>query len=127
MNTTKKLYRFLEGNDMKVHLYKTASGKDLILEYIESLSPPEIADGYSILQKFKNDELDELKIKHWRGRIWEVYFYKHNRIFYVYIDGENVYFLHACRKQKNKTERSDSDIIVKRAKALGDTLSKKFI
>ena len=112
---------------MKVHHYETSSGKDLILEYLYSLSQSEIADGFSILEKFKNDELDELKIKHWRGKIWEVYFYKHNRIFYVYIDNENVYFLHACRKQKNKTEQNDGKIVTKRAKVLGEKLAKKFI
>jgi phage-related protein len=35
--------------------------------------------------------------------------------------------LHACRKQKNKTEKRDSDIIIKRAKELGEKLSKKII
>jgi hypothetical protein len=35
--------------------------------------------------------------------------------------------LHACRKQKNKTEQTDSGIVVKRAKELGNVLSKKII
>ena len=112
---------------MKVRHYKTTGGKDLILDYIYSLSNPEVVDGLSVLNKFKNDELDQLIIKTWQGKIKEVYFYKHNRIFYVIVEEEVAYMLHACRKQKNKTEQKDSDIIIKRAKELGNALSKKFI
>ena len=112
---------------MNVHSYKTAGGKDLIHEYIMSLSKPEMIDGLSVLECFENDELDKLNIKLWQGKVWEVYFYKHNRIFYVAIEDTDVYMLHACRKQKNKTEHNDSEIVVKRAKELGNLLSKKFI
>ena len=112
---------------MNVYNYKTSGGKDLILEYINSLSKLEIIDGLSVLENFENDELDKLNIAPWRGKVQEVYFYKHNRIFYVVIEGKDAYMLHACRKQKNKTEQKDSEIIVKRAKELGDLLSKKNI
>jgi len=68
---------------MNVYHYKTAGGKDLILEYINGLSRAEIVDGLSVLEKFENDETDALTIKPWQGKVNEVYFYKHNRIFYV--------------------------------------------
>ena len=71
--------------------------------------------------------MNELIIKKWQGKISEVYFYKHNRIFYVISDGENMYLLHACRKQKNKTEKRDSEIVINRAKKIGELLSKRFI
>jgi len=112
---------------MNVYRYKSAGGKDLILDYIKSLSKSEITDGLSVLEKFDNGELDKLDIKPWQGKISEVYFYRHNRIFYVIVDGQDVYLLHACRKQKNKTEKRDSDIVIKRAKELSEELSKKFI
>lgn len=112
---------------MNVHHYHTAGGKDLIMEYVNSLSKMEIVDGLSVLKKFEQDDLDSLTIKAWQGKISEVYFYKHNRIFYVIVDGEDVYMVHACRKQKNRTEKRDSEIVIKRAKELGDKLSKKFI
>jgi len=112
---------------MNVYRYKSTSGKDLILDYIKSLSKSEIADGLSVLEKFDNGELDTLDIKTWQGKISEVYFYRHNRIFYVIVDGHDIYMLHACRKQKNKTEKRDSEIVMKRAKILGEKLSKKFI
>ena len=112
---------------MNVYHYETTGGKDLIMEYINSLSKAEILDGLSVLEKFEQGEIDSLTIKPWQGKISEVYFYKHNRIFYIIVDGQDVYMLHACRKQKNKTEKQDSTIILKRAKELGHQLSKKFI
>ena len=48
-------------------------------------------------------------------------------MFYVVPDGENIYLLHACKKQKNKTEKVDVKIIKKRAKELEKILGKKLI
>ncbi|MCL2427123.1 MAG: type II toxin-antitoxin system RelE/ParE family toxin [Oscillospiraceae bacterium] len=112
---------------MNVHHYETAGGKDVIEAYIDKLSKNEIIDGYSVLKAFAEDRIDEVKVKKWRGKIWEAYFYKDNRLFYVIIDGKDVYFLHACRKQKNKTEKKDGDIVLKRASELSHKLSKTFI
>ena len=112
---------------MNVYHYHTAGGKDVIEAYIDSLSKDETVDGYSVLQAFEEDRMDEVKRKPWRDKIWEVYFYKSNRMFYVVVDGTDAYFLHACRKQKNKTEKNDGEITIKRAKELGKKLSRKFI
>ena len=46
---------------------------------------------------------------------------------YFTVDKENIYLLHACRKQKNKTEKRDKDLVRKRASELGKQLGKKFI
>ena len=112
---------------MIVHSYENSSGKDLIRKYIDGLSIDEQVDGYSVLKAFEEDLMDELNIKPWQGKVWEVYFYKHNRIFYITVEDNNVYLLHACRKQKNKTEKKDADIVIKRAKELGVELNKKLI
>ena len=45
----------------------------------------------------------------------------------TYIENEDVYLLHACRKQKNKTEMTDKNIVITRAKELGKLLNKSFI
>lgn len=111
---------------MIVHRYKTQGGKDLILDYINHLQINEKVDGLSVLEAMEENRMNELQIKPWQGKVWEVYFYKHNRIFYVTIENENVYLLHACRKQKNKTEQKDSNIVKKRAKEL-ETLTNKTI
>jgi phage-related protein len=46
----------------------------------------------------------ELNTRQLRGKLYEI---KHsdNRIMYVIKDGDNVYFLHACQKQKGKAEK----------------------
>lgn len=112
---------------MNLHYYQTKSGKNAILEYIDSLPVDERVDGYSVLKKLQDNELEQVKFKRWEKKIYEVYFYKHNRIFYVTIDGDNMYLLHACRKQKNKTEKKDKQIVITRAKELGNVLNRLFI
>lgn len=112
---------------MLLHTYTTTSGKDLILEYIESLTEDEKVDGLSVMESLQNGETDGLLIKTWEKKIKEVYFYKHNRMFFVIPDGNNLYILHACRKQKGKTEKTDAKLVKKRAKELGRELGKTFI
>lgn len=112
---------------MVLHHYQSSSGKDLILEYIKSLTDDEKTDGFSVLQCLQNDEMDKIKFKRWEKKVYEVYFYKDNRIFYVVADGKNMYLLHACRKQKNQTEKKDKKIVIKRAKEIGKLLGKTFI
>lgn len=92
-----------------------------------SLPEEEKIDGLSVLKDMEDNKLDSLLIKKWENKIYEVYFRKHNRIFYIIADENNLYLLHACRKQKNKTEKTDGDLVKKRAKELGRLLNKKFV
>lgn len=112
---------------MVLHHYQSGSGKDLILEYVKSLPDDEKTDGFSVLQCLQNDEMDKIKFKRWEKKVYEVYFYRDNRIFYVIADGTNMYLLHACRKQKNQTEKKDQKIVIKRAREIGKLLGKTFI
>ncbi len=112
---------------MILHNYKNNSGKNLIKEYIDSLPETEQSDAYSVLGNMKAGRFDKINFKRWQKKVYEVYFQKHNRIFYITVDRDNVYLLHACRKQKNKTEKRDADIVKKRAKELGKELNKTFI
>lgn len=112
---------------MKIHTYTSKSGKDLIMEYINSLSEEEIVDALSVIECLKNQEFNKIICKQWQKKIYEVYFRKHNRIFYVTADKGNIYLLHICRKQKNQTEKKDKKIVISRAKELGKILGKKFI
>ncbi len=112
---------------MKVHSYYSSSGKDFILDYINRLPLEEKIDGLSVLEHMENGEFDKIKFKRWMKKVYEVYFQKNNRIFYIACDKENLYLLHVCRKQKNKTEKVDAQIVMKRAKELGKYLNKKFI
>lgn len=112
---------------MVLHNYKSNSGKDLIMEYLDSLTDDERTDGLTVMKCMENNEFDKILYKRWEKKIYEVYFRKHNRIFYIVVDSDNIYLLHACRKQENKTEKNDSKIVKKRAKELGTILNRKFI
>jgi len=108
-----------------IHHYQSSSGKDVIKDYIEKLTKDEQVDAYHVLQNLQNGETDLLTIKPWEGKIKEVYFYKDNRIFYVAAHGTDIYILHICRKQKNKTEKKDAKIIRSRFKELICSLKSK--
>lgn len=112
---------------MKIHTYRSVSGRDLITEYIDTLTEVEQVDAFSVLKCMEKGEFDKIQFKQWQKRVYEVYFYKHNRLFYIIADGDNLYLLHACRKQKNRTEKKDKNIVIKRAKELEKELGKKFI
>lgn len=112
---------------MIIHKYQTDSGRDLIMEYIDSLTEEERIDALSVLQCMEQGNFDRILFKRWDKKIYEVYFRKHNRLFYVIADSNNLYLLHACRKQKNQTEKRDKKIVIKRAKELGKLLGKEFI
>jgi hypothetical protein len=45
---------------MNVYHYKTPGGKDLILDYILSLSNPEIIDGLSVLERFEKNDSEKV-------------------------------------------------------------------
>lgn len=112
---------------MVLHDYMSSSGKNLILDYIENLTEDEKTDAYSVRESLEKGEFDRILFKRWEKKVYEVYFKKHNRIFYIVADKENIYLLHACRKQKNKTEKKDQKIVKKRAAELGKFLGKSFI
>lgn len=112
---------------MVLHDYTSSSGKDLIMAYLDSLTEEERVDGLCVMECMEKNEFDKILYKRWEKKVYEVYFRKHNRIFYVTVDSENIYLLHACRKQKNKTEKRDCEIVKGRAKELGEMLGKKII
>ncbi len=50
-----------------------------------------------------------------------------NRLVYVIADENNIYILHACRKQKGKAEKHELETAKNRANELGKELNKKFV
>lgn len=115
---------------MKVHSYTTSRGKNEIKEYIGKLTQDEQTEAYAIVSRLKLNGLDELQYldtRQLKKKLWEIKFYNHNRIFYVVADAENLYLLHACKKQKGKAEKFELDKAIKRAKELGRILNKEFV
>ena len=106
---------------MQIHDYKTTSGKNIIKEYLSSLPKTEMYTGYHIrhiLTQRGIDALDELDTRQLKGKLWEIKF-SQNRIMYVVADRENLYMLHACKKQKGKAEQFEFETALNRAKEAG--------
>ena len=106
---------------MHIMDYETAGGKNLILEFINELPKKERFEGLKIRLEIETHGLkafDKLNTRQLKGKLWEIKF-SANRIMYVIQDGESVYFLHACKKQKGKAEKFELDKAIKRAKEAG--------
>ncbi|MCL2773654.1 MAG: type II toxin-antitoxin system RelE/ParE family toxin [Oscillospiraceae bacterium] len=107
---------------MNIIDYQTAGGKNLIKEYLSALPKAERDVGYNIRHKIvKNglSALDELDTRQLRGDLWEIKF-SQNRIMYVLATKkDSIYFLHACKKQKDKAEKFELNTAIKRAKEAG--------
>jgi phage-related protein len=65
--------------------------------------------------------LEELDTRQLVGKLWEIKFSK-NRIMYIIADNDNIYMLHACKKQKGKAEQFEVDTAKRRAKESGLTI-----
>lgn len=53
---------------MKLHNYISNSGKDLIMEYIDSLPMEELVDGLEVMRSMENNEFDKIYFKRWEKR-----------------------------------------------------------
>ena len=99
---------------MKIIDYKTAGGKNLITEYLDNLPKREKNEAYAFRRSIINygvAALQSLNTRQLKGKLWEIKF-SSNRIMYVIKDGENIYFLHACKKQKGKAEKTDLELAI---------------
>ena len=104
---------------MKVYTYQTKGGKDLIRKFLDSLPNNESAEGYYIIEQLETKGIEfmrSISTRQLEGKLWEIKFQRHNRIMYVLIDEDQIYLLHACKKQKNKAEKTDLDKARTRAK-----------
>jgi len=101
--------------------YETSGGKDLIQEYLVKLPAKEQLEAFDFIIAIEKDGYSALKninTRNLRGKLWEIKF-SQNRIMYIVADADNIYFLHACKKQKGKAEKTDLDKAIKRAKEYG--------
>lgn len=111
---------------MKIHDYETQGGKNIIKEYLSGLPETERYIGYHIRHMIVErgmKAIEELDTKQLKGKLWEIKFSK-NRIMYAIADSDNIYFLHACRKQKQKgkAEQFELEKAVQRAREKGFTI-----
>lgn len=114
---------------MNIYRYETDGGKDLILEYISKLPKKQYAEAIAIqaiLQEKGLEALEALDTRQLRKKLWEIKF-QSNRLMYVIADEDNLYILHACKKQKGKAEQFELAKAINRAKELGKELGKSFV
>jgi phage-related protein len=115
---------------MIVNSYETSNRKNVIREYINKLTQDERTEAFKILEELQLNGINALQFfdtRQLKKKLWEIKFYNHNRIFYVVADVDNLYLLHACKKQKGKAEKFELDKAIKRAKELGRALNKDFV
>ena len=106
---------------MKIYDYRTAGGKNVIFEHINNLPKKDRAEGIRIRHSIRSKGIaafDELDTRQLRGKLWEIKF-SDNRIMYVLHDQDSVYFLHIFQKQKSKTEKTELETALARAKQAG--------
>ena len=105
---------------MEIIDYHTVGGKNVILDYIESLPVRQKVIALEIRKKIREEgilALNVLSTRHIRGKLYEIRF-SNQRIFYVILNENSIYFLHICKKEKNKTEVNDLRLATRRAKEL---------
>ena len=64
---------------MTIRPYCSASGRNLIYEYIDSLSTEEQVDGYTVLQHMEKGEFDKIFFKPWEKKIYICFMPVRNR------------------------------------------------
>ena len=106
---------------MNIYDYTTSGGKNLIMDYIEALSPTSKVEIYNIRQLIHKRGMEAFQLLVTRQlykKLWEIKV-SQERIMYVIQDQESVYFLNICKKQKGKAEKQELEKAKKRARAEG--------
>ncbi|MCL1999634.1 MAG: type II toxin-antitoxin system RelE/ParE family toxin [Turicibacter sp.] len=109
---------------MRIIDYKTKGGKNVIKEYLDKLPEKDKIAGYDIrraIRKQGDTALKALNTRQLKGKLWEIKF-SSNRIMYITADQHKIYFLHICKKQKQKAEKGNLNKAIKRAKEIGLTI-----
>lgn len=106
---------------MQILHYETAGGKDLIDEYIQSLTVKERVEIEEFLAHIEEKGMRAIQAEYPRktrqieGKLWEIKI-SSNRLFYVIIDKDLLAILHACKKQKGKAEKKNIRVAKERMK-----------
>ncbi len=119
----------VRSNILNIHDYETAGGKNLIKEYLDKLSIEDKTTGYTIRNHIKKKGISAFNgfnTRQLKKKLWEIKFSK-NRLMYVIADEDNIYFVHACKKQKGKAEHFELQKAIVRVKELERALNKKLI
>lgn len=103
-----------------VELYSTADGKEVVMEFLQSLPPKHRAKVFheiDLLEEF-GTELKEPYVKHINGEIWELrvkFSSDISRIFYFAWERDTFVLLHGFLKKTQKTPPREIEIAKNRA------------
>lgn len=107
--------------EMNIYDYTTAGGKNVIMDYIESLPLELKVEVLAVRQLIYEKGMDAFPLLVTRQlykKLWEIKI-SQERVMYVIQDKESIYFLNICKKQKGKAEKRELDKAKKRAKEEG--------
>lgn len=106
---------------MDIYDYSTSGGKNLIMEYVDSLPLPlkaEILAARQLIHDKGYEAFSLLTTRQLFKKLWEIKI-SQERIMYVIQSQDSVYFLNICKKQKGKAERQEIEKAKRRAKEAG--------
>ncbi len=106
---------------MKVYFYTTASGRQPVSQYILGLNKKDQGRFSDLREGLEAHGLDydRAEFRVLRGKLWEIKFQGEDgsyRVAYVIISGEVMVWLHAFRKDGQRTPRQHIELALKRMK-----------
>jgi phage-related protein len=108
---------------MKVSFYCTASGRSPVAKFILGLGKPDqgrFADVHAGIEAH-GLEFQEVEYRHLRGKLWELKFRASDgsyRILYVTVAADHMVWLHAIKKDGQKTPAEDFALALRRMKEI---------
>ena len=91
---------------------KVAQDNLQVESFVGKLPDIEYQDYCRVVMRMSDGKIREVNAKRWRGKIFEVYFKRDNRLFYI-IEHGVLFLLYACGKTKGKTTSKDSKNIMR--------------
>lgn len=107
------------GYIMKIGFYVSGSGRSPVLDYIDRLNASEQAPIIEALAEIERNgfKASKVRFRHIEGKLWEIKISNH-RVFYILIQREEMYLLHAYKKQSQKLPLREKEVAVKRMKEI---------
>lgn len=106
---------------MQIRFYTTSSGRSPIEKFILGLSKEDQAKFGEVYGGVKVEGLEyaAVEFKHLQGKLWEIKFKARGggyRIIYVVVEQEVMVWLHALKKDSQKTPPEDLELAIRRMK-----------
>ena len=104
---------------MRVFFYTTGSGRSPIREYIDALPQADQARFLEILEEVERNGLNAARVifKPLEGKLWEIKFRSKGggyRVLYFLLTKDAMVWLHAFKKNTQKTPSKDLDLALSR-------------